>query len=140
MQYAFRMTIFLIVQTLLISCANPDASHPSLQENIEHALSENNVTLARQQLRDLSKQFPQIPLIYSALGFQCDKQHDFEEARSAYQKAVNLAPSRPEWWNNLGVFLCQHYKTMSGRKALHKAYQLASTDEKSWIAENIEHC
>lgn len=72
------------------------------------------------QLSDLTKD----PLHYSNLGFVLYQQSSLEEARDAYQKAVDLDPSRPQRF----VSLAQVYRSLSQPQnaiiALTKAIEL----------------
>jgi len=74
------------------------------------------------QLADLTKD----PLHYSHLGFALYQQSSFEEARDAYQEAVDLDPSRPQRF----VSLAQVYRSLSQPQnaiiALNKAIDLDS--------------
>jgi tetratricopeptide (TPR) repeat protein len=78
------------------------------------------------QLSDLT----QDPLHYSHLGFALYQQSSFEEARDAYQKSVDLDPSRPQRF----VSLAQVYRSLAQHQnaiiALNKAIELD--------AENLE--
>lgn len=70
------------------------------------------------------------PLHYSHLGFVLYQQSSFDEARDAYQRAVDLDPSRPQRF----VSLAQVYRSLGQYQnaviALNKAIELDS--------ENIE--
>ena len=68
----------------------------------------------------------QDPLHYSHLGFALYQQSSFEEARDAYQKSVDLDPSRPQRF----VSLAQVYRSLNQPQnaiiALNKAVELDS--------------
>jgi len=114
--------------------------HNRIKRLVGEALQADSHSTSLHQLQQLNNQFPQNPMITSAIGYVHAQSHHTKLAILAYQHAIKLAPKRPEWQNNLGTYYCQLGQLAKGIITLKKAQTFASLEEQHWIKDNIQHC
>lgn len=73
----------------------------------QQRLRTGNVKEAAELARKAVRQQPQSPEAHAVLGLVLEQQGDIAAAGASYRKATELAPSRGEFLNNYGAWLCR---------------------------------
>ncbi len=106
-----------------------DGSHLDTQQKLAMLYLQKQMYVAASALFENLGHLTSDPVHYSHLGLSLFQQNLFEEAKAAYQKAVDLDPSRPARY----VSLAQVYKALSQPQnaiiAVNKALELDEDNE-----------
>lgn len=120
-----EQAVKVLVQALAI-----DSNHIEAQQKLAMLYLQKQMFGAAAALFKQLADLTQDPVHYSHLGFVLFQQNSYEDARAAYQKAVDIDPSRPQRF----VSLAQVYRSLGQPQnaviALGKAIELDN--------ENIE--
>ncbi len=101
----------------------PSAERAELQSQ-QNQLAQSAISSFEQARQTAGENDRNLHLIYAKLGEAYEVAGRFEEAIAAYQKAVELRPEEPSYYNNLGNTLAKVGKIEEARAAYQKSAEL----------------
>lgn len=124
---AERVLPLSLLVALLAGCAHLPSTKDVQSAEIHYDLGVTAVEAgepqeALKELREAMRLNPRFAEPHNALGLLYHFSYRrLDEARAAYERAVELRPEFPEAWNNLGVLLAEMGHLKQAREAFQKA-------------------
>lgn len=102
--------VLLILLTIISGCASREKMLRDIDQHYKfgsHYLESGNLTLAQEEFEKIRTIAPNNDRAYFGLGLTYYFQGKFALALRSYQKAIEINPREPEYYNNMAAVLCK---------------------------------